>query len=123
VQSFCPQCFRLYPEASFETLIDTPVSEIRRVSLATVALRLVAMGIKDLPAFPFLEPPSQQALVRAIETLYNLGAITAECVLLEFALGPWLTCCRGFQGVPDAVGWKNGKLARRSCERVAALAS
>ena len=65
-------------EASFDTLIDTPIAEIRRVSLATVALRLLAMGVSDLPAFPFVEPPTQQALVRALELLYNLGALAPE---------------------------------------------
>lgn len=72
------QCFRLYTEAVFETLTPNSVPEVRRVSLATVALRLLAMGVKDIPGFPFLEPPTRQALAKALELLYNLGAIDSR---------------------------------------------
>ena len=71
------KCFRLFPERVFEKLVAEPVPEIRRVSLATVCLRLLAMGVQDVAAFSFLEPPTRDALGRGLEHLVRLGAIKA----------------------------------------------
>ena len=38
------------------------------------------MGVTDIPGFPFLEPPTRQALLKALELLYNLGAIDSAYV-------------------------------------------
>ena len=37
-------------------------------------LTLKAMGINDLLAFDFMDPPPPATLVSALEQLYNLGA-------------------------------------------------
>lgn len=71
------QCYRLYPESEFEKLEKDPTPEVQRVSLTTTALRLLAMGVTDLPAFEFLQPPTVEALSRALEQLYSLGAMDA----------------------------------------------
>ena len=34
-----------------------------------------ALGIDDLLAFEFVSPPSREAIVSALEQLYNLGAL------------------------------------------------
>ncbi len=70
----------MYTESAFEMLVPNSLPEVRRVSLATVTLRLLAMGVKDIPGFPFLEPPTRQALAKALELLFNLGAIAPTCV-------------------------------------------
>ncbi|KAF1774002.1 P-loop containing nucleoside triphosphate hydrolase [Phytophthora cactorum] len=51
--------------------------------LATVALYLLSMGIQDLAHFDFVSPPSPEALIRALELLFSLGAIDTECRLID----------------------------------------
>ena len=61
-------------------LRDAPVPEVRRVSLASVVLRLKAMGVRKVHEFAFLEPPSNAAIARALERLVDLTALDAKCV-------------------------------------------
>lgn len=58
-------------------------------------LMLKAMGINDLLAFDFMDPPPPATLVSALEQLYNLGALDEEGMLTrlgrkmaEFPLDP-----------------------------------
>lgn len=58
-------------------------------------LTLKAMGINDLLAFDFMDPPPPATLVSALEQLYNLGALDDEGMLTrlgrkmaEFPLDP-----------------------------------
>jgi len=58
-------------------------------------LTLKAMGINDLLAFDFMDPPPPATLVSALEQLYNLGALDEEGMLTrlgrkmaEFPLDP-----------------------------------
>ena len=58
-------------------------------------LTLKAMGINDLLAFDFMDPPPPATLVSALEMLYNLGALDEEGMLTrlgrkmaEFPLDP-----------------------------------
>lgn len=69
------KAFRLFTEASFNQLAATTLPEIQRVNLSTVALQLKALGFDDLPAFDFMDRPPMAALLRALETLYALGAL------------------------------------------------
>ena len=69
------KAFRLFTEASFNQLAATSLPEIQRVNLATVALQLKALGFDDLLAFDFMDQPPTAALLRALETLYALGAL------------------------------------------------
>jgi ATP-dependent RNA helicase DHX8/PRP22 len=57
-----------------------------------------AMGINDLLSFDFMDPPSPQALISAMEQLYSLGALDEEGLLTklgrkmaEFPLDPPLS--------------------------------
>ncbi|CAI5532619.1 unnamed protein product, partial [Closterium sp. Naga37s-1] len=72
------KCYRLYTEATFEALPEAPVPEMLRCNLASVVLQLIALGVKDLLSFPFLDPPPQAAILRALEHLFSLGALTPE---------------------------------------------
>ena len=62
-----------------------------------VHFSLKAMGINDLLAFDFMDPPPMETLVTAMETLYQLGSLDDEGLLTrlgrrmaEFPLDPML---------------------------------
>eukprot|EP00937_MAST-01D_sp_MAST-1D-sp2_P004537 g4537.t1 len=77
------KCFRLYPEKQFPKLRATTVPMLHRCNLAHVALQLLALGITDLLAFEFPQPPRTDALRRALETLWALGALDKAGSLTE----------------------------------------
>jgi pre-mRNA-splicing factor ATP-dependent RNA helicase DHX16 len=49
--------------------------EIQRTNLGNVVLMLKSLGIHDLVNFDFMDPPPAEALLRALEQLYALGAL------------------------------------------------
>ena len=69
------KCFRLYTEASFDMMAEKTVPEILRSSLSSVVLQMTAMGIDDILHFEFMDKPSVASIVKAMETLYALGAV------------------------------------------------
>ena len=76
------KCFRLYTESAYKgEMLPTSVPEIQRTNLGTTTLTLKAMGINDLLHFDFMDPPPPQALISALEQLYNLGALDEEGLL------------------------------------------
>ncbi|PKI77956.1 hypothetical protein CRG98_001576, partial [Punica granatum] len=69
-------CFRLYTMYSYQTeLEDNTTPEIQRTNLANVVLTLKSLGIHDLLNFDFMDPPPSEALLKALEMLYALGAL------------------------------------------------
>lgn len=66
----------MYTEASFRGLPPTTLPEIQRARLATSVLQLKAMGIDNVTTFPFMDRPPAAALLRALEQLYALGALS-----------------------------------------------
>lgn len=72
------KCFRLYPESRFEGLDDSTVPEIKRCNLSNVILQLSALGVDDIIGFDFMEKPDRMAVMRSLELLYLLGALTDE---------------------------------------------
>nr|XP_043627038.1 pre-mRNA-splicing factor ATP-dependent RNA helicase DEAH10 isoform X2 [Erigeron canadensis] len=72
------KCFRLYPESRFEKLDDSTVPEIKRCNLSNVILQLSALGIDDILGFDFMDKPDRMAVIRSLESLYLLGALTDE---------------------------------------------
>lgn len=69
-------CFRLYTLHNYHTdLEDNTVPEIQRTNLANVVLTLKSLGIHDLLNFDFMDPPPAEALLKALEVLYALGAL------------------------------------------------
>lgn len=77
------KCFRLYPESEFGKLIDSTVPEIKRCNLSNVVLQLKALGIDDIIGFDFMEKPSRMAIVKSLEQLLLLGALTDDYKLSE----------------------------------------
>ncbi|WVY96086.1 hypothetical protein V8G54_028237 [Vigna mungo] len=61
----------------------TTIPEIQRINLGMTTLNMKAMGINDLLSFDFMDPPSPQALISAMEQLYSLGALDEEGLLTK----------------------------------------
>ncbi|XP_076943543.1 pre-mRNA-splicing factor ATP-dependent RNA helicase DEAH10-like [Bidens hawaiensis] len=72
------KCFRLYPESQFERLDDSTVPEIKRCNLSNVILQLIALGVDDIIGFDFMEKPDRMTVIKSLELLYLLGALTDE---------------------------------------------
>mmetsp|Transcript_18653 Transcript_18653/g.39204 ORF Transcript_18653/g.39204 Transcript_18653/m.39204 type:complete len:698 (-) Transcript_18653:307-2400(-) len=77
------KCFRLYPERAFEKLDETSIPEVLRSNLGTVVLQLLKLGVTDLVHFDFMDPPAPETMMRALELLHYLGAISDEGKLTE----------------------------------------
>jgi len=69
-------CRRLWPRSEHRHRPAHTTPEIQRLDLAEVVLHLFSLGVRDVEHFPWLEPPDEPALDRAIETLIELGALT-----------------------------------------------
>ncbi|KAJ3272638.1 putative ATP-dependent RNA helicase dhx33 [Terramyces sp. JEL0728] len=76
-------CYRLYPEKLFNELEAETQPEIKRSNLANVILLLKASGIDDIVGFDFMDKPSRQALVGALEQLFALGALNDQGELTD----------------------------------------
>ncbi|KAK3222843.1 hypothetical protein Dsin_009868 [Dipteronia sinensis] len=77
------KCFRLYPESEFEKLEDSTTPEIKRCNLSNVILQLKALGVDDIIGFDFLEKPSRASIIKSLEQLFLLGALTDDCKLSD----------------------------------------
>ena len=68
-------CIRLYDEDDFEARPEYTDPEILRTNLASVILQMTAIGLGDVEAFPFLDPPDRRAIADGIRLLEELGAL------------------------------------------------
>ncbi|MDN5686096.1 MAG: ATP-dependent RNA helicase HrpA [Brachybacterium sp.] len=66
---------RLYSEEDFEARDEFTEPEILRTSLASVVLLMTSLGLGDVEAFPFVEPPATRAITDGVRLLDELGAI------------------------------------------------
>ena len=76
-------CIRLYDEADFNNRPEFTDPEILRSSLAAVILRMAALKLGDVQAFPFIEPPSSRYIADGYQLLQELGAVDAEQQITE----------------------------------------
>ena len=67
-------CIRLYEESDFLGRVRFTDPEILRSSLAAVILRMKALRLTDIEAFPFIEPPLGRAIADGYQLLQELGA-------------------------------------------------
>ncbi len=67
-------CIRLYTEADYEARPEFTDPEILRTNLASVILAMTALGIGDIAAFPFLDPPDRRTVADGVALLEELGA-------------------------------------------------
>lgn len=72
------KCFCLYTEEEFGKLTDSTVPEIKRCNLSNVVLQLKALGVDDVIGFDFMDKPSKTTIVKSLEHLHALGALTDE---------------------------------------------
>ena len=68
-------CIRLYGEDNFIARPPFTTPEILRTSLASVILRMKALGLGDVANFPFVEPPSPRMIEDGYRQLFELGAV------------------------------------------------
>ncbi len=68
-------CIRLYDAADFERRPRFTDPEILRSSLASVILRMKSLGLGEVEAFPFIDPPSSRAIADGHQLLAELGAV------------------------------------------------
>lgn len=69
------KCYRLYTESTYTSLAENSVPEILRVDVASSVLTMKASGQNEILDFDFLDSPSRDSLVKALEQLYSLGAL------------------------------------------------
>lgn len=90
-------CVRLYTRGDYEGRPMSDAPEIRRLDFAESALSLRALGVADVRAFPYFDPPPPSAIDAAESLLTLLGAIDRTGTLtpigkrlLSFPLHPRL---------------------------------
>ena len=68
-------CVRLYGEEEYHRRPRYTPPEILRANLAEVILRMIALGLGDVEAFPFIDPPAPRSIQDGYNLLLELGAI------------------------------------------------
>ncbi|KAI8803208.1 P-loop containing nucleoside triphosphate hydrolase protein [Cladochytrium replicatum] len=69
------QCYRLYTKQAFLRMDNDIVPEILRCNLGSALLQMKAAGITDVVNFDYLDRPSRDAMLSALERLYALHAL------------------------------------------------
>ncbi len=69
-------CIRLYSQADFESRPEFTEPEILRTNLASVILQMAAIGLGDIPAFPFIDPPDARNIADGLRVLEELNAFS-----------------------------------------------
>ncbi len=70
-------CIRLYAEEDYEARPPFTQPEIQRANLAEVILRMKAFQLGEIDTFPFVQPPSPNAIATGYALLQELGALDA----------------------------------------------
>ena len=68
-------CIRLFSEEDFNIRTEFTDPEIVRSNLAAVILRMAALKLGDVAAFPFLEMPDSRYINDGFQVLLELGAV------------------------------------------------
>ncbi|XP_045516306.1 pre-mRNA-splicing factor ATP-dependent RNA helicase PRP16 isoform X1 [Pieris brassicae] len=90
------KAFCLYTQRQFQhELLSATVPEIQRTNLANTVLLLKSLGVEDLLAFHFMDPPPQDTILNSMYQLWILGALDGTGALTplgrqmaEFPLDP-----------------------------------
>ncbi len=69
---------RLYSQEDFEKRPEFTEPEILRTNLAAVILQMISLGLGDIAAFPFLQPPDSRGIKDGLDLLRELHAVTAD---------------------------------------------
>jgi len=68
-------CIRLYSEEDFLARAEFTDPEIRRTNLASVILQMLILGLGDIEAYPFIDPPDRRYINDGFRLLHELGAV------------------------------------------------
>ncbi|MBT8341744.1 MAG: ATP-dependent RNA helicase HrpA, partial [Desulfatitalea sp.] len=68
-------CIRLFSEADYDQRPKYTPPEILRANLAEVILRMIALRLGDVAAFPFIDAPKPRSIQDGYHLLLELGAI------------------------------------------------
>ncbi|HZB48343.1 MAG TPA: ATP-dependent RNA helicase HrpA, partial [Mycobacteriales bacterium] len=68
-------CIRLYSEEDYQSRPRFTEPEVQRTNLASVILQMTALGLGDVAAFPFVDPPDRRSVADGVALLHELGAI------------------------------------------------
>jgi ATP-dependent helicase HrpA len=71
-------CVRLYSEVDFLARPEFTDAEILRTNLASVILQMTALGLGDIAAFPFIDPPERRNIADGVQLLQELGAFDPD---------------------------------------------
>ncbi|MFU8851409.1 ATP-dependent RNA helicase HrpA [Micromonospora sp. SL1-18] len=71
-------CIRLYDEQDFESRPEFTDPEILRTNLASVILQMTSIGLGDIAAFPFIDPPDRRNITDGVNLLHELGALNPD---------------------------------------------
>jgi len=71
-------CIRLYSEEDFDARPAFTDPEILRTNLASVILAMTNLGLGDVAAFPFVDPPDARNIADGVRLLEELGALEAS---------------------------------------------
>ncbi|MEJ2157795.1 MAG: ATP-dependent RNA helicase HrpA [Desulfobacteraceae bacterium] len=70
-------CIRLFSEEDYLRRPRYTAPEILRANLAEVILRMIALRLGEVEAFPFIDPPAPKSIQDGYRLLLELGAIAA----------------------------------------------
>jgi ATP-dependent helicase HrpA len=76
-------CIRLYSRQAYDLRPAATEPEILRTNLAAVILQMKFLGLGEVEAFPFLDPPDSRLVKDGYQTLRELGALDALADLTE----------------------------------------
>jgi ATP-dependent helicase HrpA len=68
-------CVRLYSEDDFIARPEFTDPEVLRTNLASVILQMAALGLGEIEAFPFLDPPDGRQIRDGVALLHELRAL------------------------------------------------
>jgi len=71
-------CIRLYGEDDYLARAEFTEPEIQRTNLAAVILQMAALGLGDIEAFPFVDPPDLRFIRDGYKLLHELGAVDEQ---------------------------------------------
>lgn len=64
-------------------MLDNPVPEIQRCNLSNVILQLMAIGVRNVASFDFMDKPSEESMKAAFVQLNLLQATEGEADTIQ----------------------------------------
>lgn len=79
-------CLRLWTAAAHGAKPAQTDPEVKRLDLADAVLRLKALGVADVIAFPWVDHPDDEALQRAMNLLIDLDILTTDGLVTDIGI-------------------------------------